>query len=48
MIPFTHPAQKIDQVDSENKDMWNGLVLHDPGEGYQEPTTFRSGSSQVV
>ena len=21
MIPFTHPAQKIDQVDSENKDM---------------------------
>ena len=22
MIPFTHPAQKIDQVDSENKDMY--------------------------
>ena len=21
MIPFTHPAQKIDQVDSENKEM---------------------------
>ena len=21
MIPFNHPAQKIDQVDSENKDM---------------------------
>ena len=21
MIPFTHPAQKIDKVDSENKDM---------------------------
>ena len=21
MIPFTHPAQKIDQVDSENKGM---------------------------
>ena len=21
MIPFTNPAQKIDQVDSENKDM---------------------------
>ena len=20
--PFTHSAQKIDQVDSENKDMW--------------------------
>ena len=20
MVPFTHPAQKIDQVDSENKD----------------------------
>ena len=39
MIPFTHPAQKID---SENKDMG------DPGEGYQEPTTFSSGNSQVV
>ena len=21
MIPFTHPAQKIDQVDNENKDI---------------------------
>ena len=47
MIPFTHPAQKIDQVDSENEDMaW--VVLHDPGEDYHKPTTFRSGSSQVV
>ena len=34
MIAFTHPAKKIDQVDSKNKDM--GLILHD--------TTFRSGS----
>ena len=42
MIPLTHPAQKIDQVDSKNKD-----ILHDPGEGYQEPTTFGSGSNQV-
>ena len=25
----------------------HGVVLCDPGEGYQEPTTFRSGSSQV-
>ena len=46
MIPFTHPAKKIDQVDSENKDM--GVVLHVQGEGYQEPITFSSGSSQVV
>ena len=36
MIPFTHPAKKIDQVDSENKDMWHGVVLHDPEEGYQD------------
>ena len=48
MIPFTHPAKKIDQVDSENKDMGHGVVLHDPGEGHQEPITFRSMSSQVV
>ena len=24
------------------------VVLHDPGKGYQEPTTFMSGSSQVT
>ena len=24
------------------------VVLHDPGEDYQEPNTFRSESSQVV
>ncbi len=40
MIPFTHPAQKSDQG--------HGVDLHDPGEGYQEPIIFRSGSSQVV
>ena len=27
MIPFTHPAQKIDQVDSESKDMgWSYMI----------------------
>ena len=27
MIPFTHPAQKIDQVDSENKDIvWSYMI----------------------
>ena len=27
VIPFTHPAQKIDQVDSENKDMhWSYMI----------------------
>ena len=30
------------------RDQGLGVVLHDPGEGYQEPTTFMSGSSQVV
>ena len=40
MIPYTHPAKKIDQG--------HGVVLHDPGESYQEPTTVRNGSSQVV
>ena len=34
MIPFTHPANDIDQVDSEIKDM--GVVLHDQGEDYQK------------
>ena len=27
MIPFTHPAQKIDQVDSENKDMGQSYMI---------------------
>ena len=26
MIPFTHPAQKINQVDSENKDMGSYMI----------------------
>ena len=26
MIPFTHPAQKIDQVDSENKDIDKDMI----------------------
>ena len=34
MIPFTHLANNIDQVNSEMKDM--GLVLHDQGEDYQQ------------
>ena len=42
MIPFTHPAQGGQQ------EQGHGVVLHDPGEDYQEPTTFMSGSSQVV
>ena len=44
MILFTHSAQKI----GGQQEQGHGVVLHDPGEGYQEPTTFRSGSSQVV
>ena len=27
MTPFTHPAKKIDQVDSMNKDIRYGVVL---------------------
>ena len=46
MTPFTHPAQKIYQVDTGHQEQEPGVVLHDPGEGYryQEPTSFRSGS----
>ena len=29
MIPFTHPAQKIDQVDSENKDMGLSYMIQE-------------------
>ena len=29
MIPFTHPAQKIDQVDSENKDMGQSYMIQE-------------------
>ena len=39
MTYWTHPAKKIDQVDSENKDM--GVVLHVQEEVYQSTLTFR-------
>ena len=29
MIHFTHPAKKIDQVDSENKDMGEFYMIQD-------------------
>ncbi len=29
MILFTHPAQKIDQVDSENKDMGQSYMIQE-------------------
>ena len=29
MISFTHPAQKIDQVDSENKDMGYSCMIQE-------------------
>ena len=45
MIPLTHPAKK--NWPDGQQDQGHGVLLHDPGEGYQEPTTFRSGSSQV-
>ena len=43
MIPLTNLAQKIDQVEEQG----HGLVLHDPGEGYQQPTNFRNGISKI-
>ena len=43
MIPFTHSAQKIDKVDSKNKDMGKSYMIQE-----RVITTFRSGSSQVV
>ena len=42
MTPLTHPVIKIPDG---QQDQGHGVVLHDPGEGYQEPTTLRSGSS---
>ena len=48
MIPIFHPAKKNDQVPGGQQEQGHGIFLHDPGEGYQEPTTFRSGSGQVV
>ena len=29
MIPSIHPAQKIDQVDSENKDMGSSYMIQE-------------------
>ena len=29
MIPFTRPAQKIDQVDSKNKDMGKSYMIQE-------------------
>ena len=29
MIPFTHPAKKIDQVDSENKDIGYSYMIQE-------------------
>ena len=43
MIPFNRPANQIDQVDSEIKDMG----LHEQGEDYQQLKTFRSVLRQV-
>ncbi len=42
MIPPTHPGGPDNQ-----HDQGKGIVLHDQGEGYQSPITFRIGSSQV-
>ena len=39
MTPLTHSAKKIDQVDSEIKDV--GVVLHVQEEIYQTTLTFR-------
>ena len=38
MIPLDHPAKKIDQVDSEIKDM--GVVLHVQEEVYKSTLTL--------
>ncbi len=39
MIPLTHPAKKMDQMDSEIKDV--KVVLHVQEEVYQSTLTFR-------
>ena len=44
MIPSTHPAHhKMDH--EQGQEQGHGVVLHDQGEGYQQPKTFRIGSS---
>ena len=46
-LPFTlYPSSAKDWPGGQQKQE-HGLVLHDPGEDYQKPTTLRSGSSQV-
>ena len=48
MIPFDQSAiNQIDQVPGGQQDQGHGVVLHDQGEGYQQPITFRSGSRQL-
>ena len=42
MTPPTHPGGPGGQ-----QDQGQGVVLHDQGEVYQQPITFRSGSRQV-
>ena len=43
MTPTTNPVGPGGQWDQEY-----GVALHDQEEGYQQPITFRSGSSQVL
>ena len=40
---FNHEGVILGHVEQEH-----GVVLHDPGESYQQPTTRRNGSSQVT
>ena len=40
MTPLTHPAKKIDQVDSKIKDMGQSVVLHVQEEVYQSTLTL--------
>ena len=42
MIPPTHQANKITRWIARHE-----VVLHDQGEGYQQPKTFRGGNSSV-
>ena len=45
MIPFTHPAQKIDKVDGENKDMGQSYMIR---EKVIKNLQLQLGSNQVV
>ena len=44
MIPPTQPAKKITRW---KQDQGHEVVLHDQGEGYQQPKAFKSERSQV-